>query len=116
MYFEKRIRDGRVPEGAAFSVGAEDDVMEPYIKKGGTYYVGRECRLRPGDVGVFYLDGRLFCRQYAEDSEGNIYLFALNRARKDADLTVNAASGVQVVSLGRVILSETPPLPGYEIK
>ncbi len=107
-------RSKSVPKGAVFSVGVTDDIMSPYLKPGGNMYVSRDCGLRDGEVGLFFVGDRLVCRQYAEDSEGNIYLFAANRARRDADITVPASSGVTVACLGKVILPENPPLPGDE--
>ena len=112
MDYEYRKRTGRVPAGAAFSVGVSVDSMEPAHRAGGAMYVSRDCDLVPGDVGLFFVGEELVCRQYAEDSEGNIYLFVLNRRRRDLDITVPAASGVNVACLGKVLLPQRPPLPG----
>ncbi len=100
------------PAGADIAVGVTDNVNAPWLAPGDTMYISRAEALEPGEVGVFQLDGKLVCRQYAEDSEGNIYLFALNRARRDADITVPAGRDAALV--GRVLLPYTLPLPGAE--
>ena len=51
------------------------------------------------------------CKQYCEDTEGNIYLFSLNRARKDADSVISASSGITVFCFGRVLMPRRVPLP-----
>lgn len=104
-----RLRN--VPKNADFAVRIDGDSMEPYIKDGSRVYVSRTNELKDGDVGIFFADGNMKCKQYCEDSLGNIYLFSLNRARRDADMTVTATSGVTVVCFGKVLLDKRPPLP-----
>ncbi len=107
----------RRPEGPAsradFSVVITDDSMEPYIRRGATVYVSRRAPLEPGDAGVFCVNGRMVCRQYVEDSEGNIYLLAANRARRDLDITVPAGTA-PVQLFGAVLPRLSIPLPGIE--
>ncbi len=99
------------PEGAAFGFVMGDNTMEPYLMKGSTVYAARPGPLAPGDVGVFSVGGKLVCRQYLEDSEGNAYLFTLNRARRELDMTVPAD---EVTLFARVLMDEPAPLPGIE--
>ena len=100
-----------VPAAADFAVRIAGDSMEPYIADGSRVYVSRMSGLAPGDVGIFFVDGDMKCKQYCEDSEGNIYLFSANRARCDADVIVSAGSGLTVVCFGKVLLGERIPLP-----
>ena len=99
------------PRGADFAVRIAGDSMEPYITDGSRVYVSRMSGLKPGDVGIFFVDGDMKCKQYVEDSEGNIYLFSANRARSDADSVILASSGLTVVCFGKVLLNERIPLP-----
>ncbi len=85
--------------------------MEPYIADGARVYVSRRNQLEDGDVGIFFVDGDMKCKQYCEDAFGNIYLFSLNRRRKDADSLIAASSGVTVVCFGKVLMDRRPPLP-----
>ena len=99
-----------VPQAAEFAVHIQGDSMVPYIADGDTVYVNRD-PLKAGDVGIFCVDGEMFCKQYYKDPAGTVYLFSLNRARADADLVLTAGSGRTLVCFGRVIL-HAPPLPG----
>lgn len=105
-------KDKDAPKNADFAVRIAGDSMEPYIKDGSRVYVSRDIDLHDGDVGIFFVDGDMKCKQYCEDVFGNIYLFSLNRDRTDADITVMAGSGVTVFCFGRVLLPKRPPLPG----
>lgn len=109
-YVLKR-RTADVPRNADFAVRIDGDSMEPYIKDGSSVYVSRTNILEPGDVGIFFFDGDMKCKQYCEDCYGNIYLFSLNRARSDADAAIMASSGLTVFCFGKVLLDKRPPLP-----
>ena len=77
--------------------------MVPYIPDGSVVYVNRD-PLKAGDVGIFCVDGDIFCKQYYKDPAGTVYLFSLNRARADADVVLTAGSGRTLACFGRVIL------------
>lgn len=99
-----------VPQAAEFAVRIQGDSMAPYIGDGAVAYVNRD-PLKAGDVGIFCVDGDMFCKQYYKDPAGFVYLFSLNRARSDADLVFPPASGRTLVCFGRVIMHALP-LPG----
>ena len=99
-----------VPQGAEFAVRIQGDSMTPYIRDGAVVYVNRD-PLAAGDVGIFWVDGDVLCKQYYKDPAGTVYLFSLNRARSDADVVLTASSGRTLACFGRVIL-HAPPLPG----
>lgn len=101
-----------VPQAAEFAVRIQGDSMAPYIADGSVVYVNRD-PLAPGDVGIFCVDGEMFCKQYYRDPAGNVYLFSLNRARADADLLLTPGSSRGLACFGRVML-HTLPLPGRE--
>lgn len=94
------------PIRAAFLM--DGDYMEPHLMPG--ELVSVEWALpAAGECGLFQVGDDILLRQYCEDSFGNIYLFVLNRARRDMDITVPRE--VPVRCLGRVLLDKTPPLP-----
>lgn len=101
-----------VPQAAEFAVRIQGDSMEPYIADDSVVYVNRD-PLAPGDVGIFCVDGEMFCKQYYKDPVGIVYLFSLNRARANADLVLMPGSSRGLVCFGRVML-RTLPLPGKE--
>lgn len=101
-----------VPQAAEFAVRIQGDSMAPYITDGSVVYVNRD-PLAPGDVGIFCVDGEMFCKQYYRDPAGAVYLFSLNRARADADLLLMPGGSRGLACFGRVML-HTFPLPGKE--
>jgi len=92
-----------VPRQADFAVRIDGNSMEPYLMDGSIAYVNRD-PLTDGDVGIFFLDGDMLCKQYHQDAEGDVHLLSLNRERSDADRTIPAESGSTLSCYGRVIL------------
>lgn len=95
---------------ADFAVKIVGDSMEPVLRDGGIALVQR-APIENGDVGLFFIDGDMKCKQYCRDNFGNVYLLSVNRDRADADVTVPASSGVTLCCFGRVMLSRRLPLP-----
>lgn len=96
---------------ADFAVRIAGDSMEPYIHDDSIVLVKRGATIRDGDVGLFFVDGDMKCKQYCQDYVGNVYLFSANRARRDADVEIPATSGITLCCFGKVLLKERIPLP-----
>ena len=96
---------------ADFAVRIAGDSMEPWIHDGDIVLAQRRVDLRDGEVGIFYARDGMVCKQYCQDSQGNIYLFSLNRQRRDADIDIPAASDLRVLCYGKVLLDRHIPLP-----
>lgn len=105
--------DHEIPKSSAadFAVRISGDSMEPYIKDGSVVLCKRGVVLNDGDVGLFFVDGDMKCKQYCQDFVGNVYLFSANRARRDADVEIRASSGVTICCFGKVLLDKAIPLP-----
>lgn len=105
--------DYEVPAKSAadFAVRIDGDSMEPYIPDGSVALCRRGEIIRDGDVGLFFADGDMKCKQYCRDYAGNVHLFSLNRRRRDADVDIPASSGVTLMCFGKVLLSKKVPLP-----
>ena len=99
-----------VPQAAEFAVRISGDSMVPFIAVVSVVYVFRD-PLRAGDVGIFCVDGDMFCKQYYKDPAGIVYLFSLNRRRADADVILTPSGSRSLVCFGRVIMHALP-LPG----
>ena len=95
---------------ADFAVRIDGDSMEPVIHDGDAVLVRRD-RVENGDVGMFFVDGDMKCKQYCRDNFGNVYLLSLNRDRADADVSVPASSGITLCCFGKVLLDRRPVLP-----
>lgn len=109
---DEDYEDYAVDAGCAadFAVRISGDSMEPVIHDGAVALVKRDA-IRNGDVGMFFVDGDMKCKQYLRDNYGNVYLFSVNRARADADVRIPASSGVTLCCFGKVLLDRQPPLP-----
>ena len=101
-----------VPQAAEFAVRIQGDSMAPYIPDNAVVYVNRD-PLSAGDVGIFCVDGEMFCKQYYKDPVGTVYLFSLNRARADADIVLLPGGSRGLTCFGRVMMHGLP-LPGKE--
>ena len=110
--FEELIVTDEVPRGAEFAVRIQGDSMAPYIPDESVVYVNRD-PLKAGDVGIFWVDGDMFCKQYYKDPAGVVYLFSLNRARADADVVLLPGGSRGLVCFGRVLMHALP-IPGKE--
>ena len=89
------------------------DSMEPYLHDGERVYVKRDESLRDFDVGIFFVDGDVYCKQWCVDYAGTTHLLSANPAREDASLHIARDSGRSVICFGKVLLKHSPPPPSY---
>ena len=95
---------------ADFALVMADDAMAPLFPRGSSVQIQRRAVLRHGDLGLFFVDGRVLLRQYCEDYSGAVYLFVLNRRLSRLDMRIPRSQG-PVCCFGRVPLDSPPPLP-----
>ena len=97
-----------IPQKTDFGVIISGDSMEPKIHDGGTVFVRAMPAIDPGQIGIFVLDGKAYCKKLAVDHENReIRLVSLNPAYED--ISVNPFSTFK--TLGRVLGQWTP---GYK--
>lgn len=111
--FEMILVDETIPADADFAVGIQGDSMYPYIHDGDTVYVKKDCDLEVGDVGIFCVDGAMYCKQYYIDAERNLTLVSANPRLKHTNVFVGTDSGSDVRCYGKVLLSCNVELPDY---
>jgi phage repressor protein C with HTH and peptisase S24 domain len=87
--------------------------MEPYIHDGDTVYVRRDAELSIGDVGIFCVDGAMYCKQYYLDENRNLILVSANPDLRDTNVFVGTDSGHSVQACGKVLLDVRLELPDY---
>ena len=110
-YDDYELRPGD-PPGAAFAVRVSGDSMEPAFSDGDIAFCDR-APMQDGDIGVFYLGGDMFIKQYHYDPATKMtYLFSLNRKRADADKLVTVSMQDRFACMGHVIVPRRYPLPG----
>ncbi|MBS4857129.1 MULTISPECIES: S24 family peptidase [Eubacterium] len=61
------VSEDDVPEGADTTIDIAGDSMEPTLSDGDVVYVQHINQLEIGDIGVFYLDGQNFIKEYGGD-------------------------------------------------
>ena len=98
-------------DGADFGVRVLDDSLLPRLRPGEIALVRRRTDLRDGDVGLFRTRDGMAFRQFCRDSQGNIYLFAVNRRHRAQDRTIPHKLAGKLVCYGKLILSPPVPLP-----
>lgn len=111
--FEMILADDSVPSDADFAVGIQGNSMYPYIHDGDTVYVKKDAELSIGDVGIFSIDGAIYCKQYFIDEEGNLTLVSANPRLRHTNVYVGSESGSDIRCFGKVILGFKIPLPDY---
>lgn len=111
--FEMMLVDESVPDDADFSVDIQGDSMYPYINDGDMVYVKKDAELQVGDVGIFCVDGAMYCKQYYIDDNNNLILVSANPNRRNSNVFVSFDSGSNVKALGKVLLGKHIELPDY---
>ena len=114
--FEMILVDDDVPNDADFAVCIQGDSMCPYIKDGDTVYVRRDCELNSGDVGIFCVDGAMYCKQYYIDNNRNVTLVSANPKLRGTNVYIGTDSGASVECYGKVLLDSQIAIPDYILK
>ena len=92
---------------AEFAIHINGNSMEPYLPDGSIAY-GVKRTPRDGEVAALLLDGDFICKQVCQDMVGNLYLFALNRDRKDADQQIMRDAERSVTCFGTILMDPVP--------
>lgn len=111
--FEMILVDDNVPTDADFAVGIQGNSMYPYIKDGDTVYVKKDCELSIGDIGIFCVDGAMYCKQYFVDGDRNLILVSANPRLRNTNVFIRADSEASVRCYGKVLLDYKIDLPSY---
>lgn len=90
-----------IPPEADFSLVLEDSAMEPLLHRGQTVYVSCRAALTERDVGLFLMDGQVYCRRWCEDYTGALVL--LDGAEKDC-IYLDREQRRRCLCLGKVLL------------
>lgn len=111
--FEMLLVDDTVPNDADFAVIIQGDSMLPYIKDGDTVYVKKTCELSIGDIGIFSVNGAMYCKQYYIDNEQNLTLVSANPSLQESNIHI-ASNGEDIVRCyGKVLMNQHVKLPTY---
>ena len=111
--YENIPLDPGAPVGADFCITVRGDSMEPFIPDGSLVYVRRGAALQEFDVGIFFVDGDVFCKQWCVDYGGTLHLLSANPVRQDANISIPRDSGRSCICFGKVLLDHRLPQPSY---
>lgn len=111
--FEMMLVDDAVPAAADYAVNIQGNSMAPYIHDGDMVYVEKDVELAIGDVGIFCVDGAMYCKQYYLDEDNNLILVSANPELRHTNVFVAADSGRFVRACGKVLLDTKLNLPDY---
>ena len=83
--FEMMLVDDTVPEDADYAVDIDGSSMEPYIHDGDMVFVKKDTDLMIGDVGIFCVDGAMYCKSsflINREDKGTVSRLALRVRRR----------------------------------
>lgn len=90
-----------VPQYAEFGVRLSGDSMEPTFQNGEIVWIRRNEQIRSGEVGLYFLDGKAYCKRFAV-KDNKAYLLSDNK--KYAPIPLSEGSEFKV--FGVVIKEE----------
>jgi SOS-response transcriptional repressor LexA len=111
--FEMLLVDKNIPHGADYAVVIQGDSMNPYISDGDTVFVKRTEEVSVGEIGIFSVNGAMYCKMFYRTGSGDIWLVSTNEALESSNVLVKAGSSDSFRCLGKILLSEKPKLPDY---
>lgn len=112
-HFKLITVDGCVPPETDYAINIQGNSMFPYIHDGDMVFVKKQEELNVGDVGIFCVDGALYCKQYYHEEGGTVMLVSANPALKDTNIVLTPESGSSLSVCGKVLLGKRIELPKY---
>lgn len=110
--FEMILVDDSIPANADYAVRIQGNSMHPYINDGDIVYVEKTEELLTGDVGIFCVDGAMYCKQYCITND-ELVLASANVALKNTNIILRHDDGHSFKCCGKVLLKKRVPIPGY---
>lgn len=101
------------PYNADFAVGIQGNSMSPIIEDGDVVYVSSNVELRNGDIGIFCVDGAMYCKQLYADDKGNVTLVSANPDLRHTNVFIGADYGSTLTVYGKVLTGYRTELPDY---
>lgn len=101
------------PRNADYAVNIQGNSMAPYICDGDTVYVQRNAEISVGDVGIFCVDGAMYCKIFYKNREGVVTLVSANQALRKTNVRLSPDGDQSFECLGKVLLDERVPMPAY---
>lgn len=97
-------RGDDVPPEADFSIVVTESAMEPIISRGTSVYVSSRAQLREMDAGLFFYEGRVYCRRWCEDYNGALILMGGDESCREDCIYIDREHRKRCLCLGKVLL------------
>lgn len=111
--FDMLLVDKDVPQGADYAVVIQGNSMLPYISDGATVFVRKTDDVSIGEIGIFSVNGAMYCKMFYSTGSGDIWLVSTNEELSASNVLVKAGSNDSFQCLGKILLKEKPKLPNY---
>ncbi len=92
------VQADSAPKAAEFGIRIKGNSMEPRYTNGQTVWVKKCDTLKSGDIGIFFLDGNAYCKQYRKDADG-VRLISLNPDYSPIQITEDS----NLMTFGKVL-------------
>lgn len=92
------VQADSAPQSAEFGIRIKGNSMEPRYSNGQTVWVKKCSTLKSGDIGIFFLDGNAYCKQYKKDAKG-VRLISLNPDYSPIEITEDS----DLMTFGKVL-------------
>ena len=114
--FEMILVNDSVPSDADYAVNIQGESMLPYIHDGDMVYVKKDAEITTGDVGIFCVDGAMYCKQYYLRDDGTVILASANPKLRQTNIIISPDSASSVRACGKVLLPHKIALPDYILR
>ena len=101
--YEMVVAPDDAPKDTDYLVRISGQSMEPEISDGDIVCVNKRTTLKRGDIGIFCLNGTMYCKKYLSTESGGLRLASANRDYAYADVVVGSDSMESVSCCGKVI-------------
>ena len=112
-YYSYVAKTAEMPEGASFCLELTDNATSPYFPAGTKVYVDASASPAAFEAGVFYIGGRVVCRQCCEDYSGSLRLLPSNPGMESLCISVSASERSKCLCLGKIITEKKLPRPVF---
>lgn len=102
-----------IPVSADYAVSIQGNSMAPYFYDGDIVFVERNAVPESGDVGIFCVDGAMYCKIYYKNRAGDVTLVSANPALRETNVYLPCDSGRSIECLGKVITDTRVQMPAY---
>lgn len=102
-----------MPKNADYCLTVSGDSMEPVLYDGQMVFVSEDAKVNPLEIGVWFLWGETYVKQYGPEPDGSIVLLSANPDRKKNNVIIPAESVADLLCYGKVLGIKKLPRPVY---